>query len=64
MVLGMPVQALQVSAFRGRLRVRRKLGTRFDEAESRAFGLDWASAESIFRKVWRRLGLTSPGAQR
>jgi len=63
-VLDMPDQTLQVAAFRGRLRVRRKLGTRFDEAESRAFGLDWASAEAIFRKVWRRLGLTSPEPQR
>ena len=57
--LGVQLAQLQLSAFRGRLRVRRQLGVRSDEAESRAFGLDLANADAILRKVRLRLGLES-----
>jgi RNA polymerase sigma-70 factor, ECF subfamily len=54
--LGVPADVVRVGAFRGRLQVRRLLGTRFDDAESRAFGLDLATAEDILGKVRSRLG--------
>jgi len=46
-----------VAGYRGRLRVRRVLGMRYDDAEARAFGLDLASADEIIRNVRARLGL-------
>lgn len=55
--LGMEPEAVRVAAFRGRLLVRRQLGMRFDDAESRAFGLDLASADDVIRKVRARLGI-------
>jgi RNA polymerase sigma-70 factor (ECF subfamily) len=55
--LGVSVEHLEVWAFRGRLRVRRLLGMRFDDVESRAFGLDLSSADAILRRVRLRLGL-------
>lgn len=55
--LGVSIERLQVAAFRGRLRVRRLLGTRFDDVESRAFGLDLGRAEQILRRVHAQLGL-------
>lgn len=54
--LGVPVDDVRVAAFRGRLLVRRALGMRFDDAESRAFGLDLATASDILQKVRLRLG--------
>jgi RNA polymerase sigma-70 factor (ECF subfamily) len=57
--LGVDVERLQVQAFRGRLRVRRQLAMRFDDVESRAFGLDLANADAILRKVRVRLGFES-----
>jgi RNA polymerase sigma-70 factor (ECF subfamily) len=55
--LGIPLDQLKVAAFRGRLLVRRKLGMRFDDAESRAFGLDLASANAMIQRVHQRLGV-------
>jgi RNA polymerase sigma-70 factor, ECF subfamily len=55
--LGVSVDSVRMAGYRGRLRVRRALGIRFDEAETRAFGLDLASADEIIRNVWARLGL-------
>lgn len=60
--LGVRVEQLERWAFRGRLRVRRQLGMRFDDVESRAFGLDLASADGILRRVRVRLGLESTNA--
>jgi RNA polymerase sigma-70 factor, ECF subfamily len=54
--LGVPVESVRVAAFRGRLLVRRTLAMRFDDAESRAFGLDLATASDILQKVRARLG--------
>lgn len=54
--LGVPVEAVRVCAFRGRLQVRRVLGMRFDDAESRAFGLDLVTANDVLRRVRQRLG--------
>lgn len=55
--LGISEDAVRTAAFRGRLRLRRQIGLRFDEAEARAFGLDLASANEIMIKVRARLGL-------
>jgi RNA polymerase sigma-70 factor (ECF subfamily) len=55
--LGVPEAQLELRAFRGRLRVRRELAMRFDDAESRAYGLDLASADAVLRRVRARLGL-------
>jgi len=55
--LGVDTEVVRLAAFRGRLRVRRRIGMRFDEAEPRAFGLDLASADDIMRQVRARLGL-------
>ena len=55
--LGVEVDAVRVAAFRGRLLVRRQLGMRFDDAESRAFGLDLVSADDVVQKVRERLGI-------
>jgi hypothetical protein len=55
--LGVSEGAVRTAAFRGRLRLRRQIGMRFDEAEARAFGLDLASANEIMVKVRARLGL-------
>jgi len=57
--LGTEEEKVRMSAFRGRLRVRRRIGMRFDEAEARAFGLDLACADDIMRQVRARLGLAS-----
>lgn len=54
--LGLASDDVQVAAFRGRLRVRRQLGMRFDDAESRAFGLDLAHGNEVIQKVHARLG--------
>lgn len=54
--LGLASGAVQVSAFRGRLRVRRELAMRFDDAESRAFGLDLTQGDAIIARVNARLG--------
>jgi RNA polymerase sigma-70 factor, ECF subfamily len=55
--LGMTPDATRTHAFRGRLRVRRQIGMRFDDAEARAFGLDLISADQVIRSVRGRLGL-------
>jgi RNA polymerase sigma-70 factor, ECF subfamily len=55
--LGVSVETVRVAGYRGRLRVRRQLGMRYDDAEARAFGLDLAMAEEIIRHVRLRLGL-------
>ena len=55
--LGISEEAVRTAAFRGRLRLRRQIGMRFDDAEARAFGLDLASADEIMVKVRARLGL-------
>jgi RNA polymerase sigma-70 factor, ECF subfamily len=57
--MGVDTEGVRLSAFRGRLRVRRLIGMRFDDAEARAFGLDLASANAIMRQVRTRLGLVS-----
>jgi RNA polymerase sigma-70 factor, ECF subfamily len=57
--LGVSEDAVRVAAFRGRLRVRRLLGIRFDEAEPRAFGLDLASADEVMKQVHARLGISA-----
>jgi hypothetical protein len=57
--LGVDAESVRLSAFRGRLRVRRRIGMRFDDAEARAFGLDLASANAIMGQVRSRLGLIS-----
>jgi DNA-directed RNA polymerase specialized sigma24 family protein len=54
--LGVTEDAVRTGAFRGRLRLRRQIGMRFDDAEPRAFGLDLASANDIMGKVRVRLG--------
>jgi len=54
--LGIASDDVQVAAFRGRLCVRRELSMRFDDAESRAFGLDLAHANEVIQKVHARLG--------
>jgi RNA polymerase sigma-70 factor, ECF subfamily len=54
--LGVSAEEVRVSAFRGRLQVRRVLAMRFDDVESRAFGLDLATADEISSKVRLRLG--------
>ncbi len=55
--LGLAAEAVRVASFRGRLVVRRQLGMRFDDAESRAFGLDLVSADDVIQKVRARLGI-------
>lgn len=55
--LGVAVDELQAWGFRARLRVRRQLGIRFDEAEPRAFALDLAGVGSVTERVRARLGL-------
>lgn len=55
--LGVSVDDVRTAAFRGRLRMRRLIGMRFDEAEARAFGLNLAAANAIIGKVRTRLGL-------
>lgn len=55
--LGVASEDVQLAAFRGRLRVRRELAMRFDDAEARAFGLDLAHANEVIKKVHARLGL-------
>jgi RNA polymerase sigma-70 factor, ECF subfamily len=55
--LGVSEEAVRLAAFRGRLRVRRVLGMRFDEAEARAFGLDLASADEVMKQVRARLAI-------
>ncbi len=55
--LGVAVESVHVAGYRARLRVRRQLGMRYDDAEARAFGLDLATADAIVRHVRVRLGL-------
>jgi RNA polymerase sigma-70 factor (ECF subfamily) len=55
--LGETVEAVSIATFRGRLRVRRQLGMRYDEAEARAFGLDLVTITEIVSRVNTRLGV-------
>jgi RNA polymerase sigma-70 factor (ECF subfamily) len=55
--LGISEDAVRTAAFRGRLRLRRQIGMRFDDAEARAFGLDLVTANEIMIKVGARLSL-------
>lgn len=55
--LGQSSDAVRQSAFLGRLRVRRQLGMRFDDAEARAFGLDLGSANDVVSAVMARCGI-------
>jgi RNA polymerase sigma-70 factor (ECF subfamily) len=57
--LGKREDAVRLAAFRGRLRVRRSLGMRFDDAESRAFGLHLSSLDEIVQSVLGRVGVRS-----
>lgn len=57
--LGCSSEAVQLAVFRGRLRVRRELGMRFDDAEARAFGLDLSHASEIIAEVHARLGFAA-----
>jgi RNA polymerase sigma-70 factor (ECF subfamily) len=54
--LGLSVERVSVQAFRGRLRVRRALGIRSDDAEARAFGLPLSNADALIASVLGRLG--------
>ncbi len=56
--LGLHEEAVRLAAFRGRLRVRRLLGMRFDDAESRAFGLHLSTLNDVVRSVLTRVGVT------
>lgn len=55
--LGKPSEAIRQSAFQGRLRVRRQIGMRFDDAEALAFGLDLGSANEVVSVVLARCGI-------
>jgi RNA polymerase sigma-70 factor (ECF subfamily) len=55
--LGVTLDELRAWGFRGRLSVRRQLGMRYDDAESRAFGLDLAGVGAVSQRVRERLGL-------
>ena len=56
--LGVPVDHLRVWGFRGRLRVRRQIGMRSDDAESRAFAFDLAGIAAVAQRVRARLGIS------
>lgn len=56
--LGVTPDSLQVHAFRARLRIRRRLAMRSDDAEARAFGLELGTADEVVESVMRRLGIT------
>ena len=55
--LGVSTDVVRAAAFRGRLRMRRLIGMRFDEAEARAFGWDLVAANEVMGRVRTRLGL-------
>ena len=57
--LGVTEEAVRIAAFRGRLQVRRRLAMRFDDAESRAFGLNLASADEMMKRVRERIGINA-----
>lgn len=54
--LGLSPEVVKLHAFRGRLRVRRVLGMRSDDAEARSFGLHLPVADSVIAGVLARLG--------
>jgi RNA polymerase sigma-70 factor (ECF subfamily) len=54
--LGISVALVSLHAFRGRLKVRRALGMRSDDAEARAFGLQLSNADAVIGGVLTRLG--------
>ncbi len=53
--LGQSIEQVSLQAFRGRLRVRRALGMRSDDAEARAFGLQLSTADAVISSVLGRL---------
>jgi RNA polymerase sigma-70 factor, ECF subfamily len=53
--LGVSVALVSLHAFRGRLKVRRALGIRSDDAEARAFGLQLSNADAVIASVLTRL---------
>jgi RNA polymerase sigma-70 factor (ECF subfamily) len=55
--LGASPDVLQVHAFRARLRIRRQLGMRSDDADARAFGLELSTALEMVGTVLSRLGI-------
>jgi RNA polymerase sigma-70 factor, ECF subfamily len=55
--LGLPPDTVMLHAFRGRLRVRRQLGMRSDDAEARAFGLELSTALQVVGGVLARVGI-------
>jgi RNA polymerase sigma-70 factor (ECF subfamily) len=54
--LGISVALVSLHAFRGRLKVRRALGMRSDDAEARAFGLQLSNVDAVIAAVLTRLG--------
>jgi RNA polymerase sigma-70 factor (ECF subfamily) len=52
--LGRSGDEIKQQAFLARLRVRRQLGMRFDDAEARAFGFDLSSANEVVSAVLSR----------
>jgi RNA polymerase sigma-70 factor, ECF subfamily len=54
-VLGLSVETVNLHAFRGRLRVRRVLGMRTDDAEHRAYNLQLSNADAAIASVLARL---------
>ena len=49
--LGIALDVVQRCSFRGRLQARRGVGVRFDEAESRVFGLTLSVADRVLGQV-------------
>jgi RNA polymerase sigma-70 factor (ECF subfamily) len=54
-LLGLSVATVNLHAFRGRLRVRRVLGMRTDDAEHRAYNLQLSNADAAIASVLARL---------
>ncbi|HKY35490.1 MAG TPA: sigma factor-like helix-turn-helix DNA-binding protein [Polyangiaceae bacterium] len=57
--LGISPNLLMLHAFRARLQVRRQLGTRSDDAEARAFGLELNTALQLVGDALARVGITA-----
>jgi RNA polymerase sigma-70 factor, ECF subfamily len=56
--LGISPDKVMLHAFRARLRVRRQLGMRSDDAEARAFGLELSTALQVVGDALARVGIT------
>ncbi len=57
--LGISPNLLMLHAFRARLRVRRQLGMRSDDAEARAFGLELSTALQVVGGALARVGIAA-----